>query len=140
MAVRILYLDDEQGNLDTFSGALVDLARKQGMDLTVDKARSIAQAEGLVAKNTYDALVVDYCLEHGDSAKTGIDFIRHVRERKLDTPVIVFSAVNHKDIRAKHPEADALCIADYCPKRPSILLTSLGYALPSPAKDGSPGR
>ena len=80
--MRILNVEDEQRISQQISKAL----SKTGF--TVDTCESIEDAQALTWTETYNAMIVDRLLPDGD----GIEFVRDIRRRGLDLPVLFLTA------------------------------------------------
>jgi DNA-binding response OmpR family regulator len=82
--MRILAIEDEPELGRLLAGNL----GHQGM--AVDVARTLGDAQSLLATCAYDLILLDLRLPDG----TGIDLLRRLRSERVDTPVIIVSATD----------------------------------------------
>ena len=78
---RVLLVDDEPGIVDVFATIL------RGFGFVVEGAGDGNIAMGLLGHNSFDVIVSDITMPGCD----GIEFLRRVRERDLDVPVIMMT-------------------------------------------------
>lgn len=76
---------------------------------TVDVARDGAEALGFVDQSAYDVIVLDRLLPD----TTGVDILRTLRARHVDTPVLMLTALSALEHRVEGLDAGA---DDYLPK------------------------
>ena len=76
---------------------------------TVDVARDGAEALGFVDRGAYDVIVLDRLLPD----TTGVDILRTLRARHVDTPVLMLTALSALEHRVEGLDAGA---DDYLPK------------------------
>ena len=78
---KVLFLDDEEAILNTYKRMLYCS--------TVDGyfAKSIEEAEKIVAENQVDLIISDYRLRQ----ETGLDFLNKLREKNHAMPMVIIS-------------------------------------------------
>ena len=81
--MRVLYVEDEQFLADAVKHNL----EKQGID--VDHAADGEEGLNKAVSNIYDCVVLDIMLPK----LSGIDILKRMREKKINTPVIMLSAL-----------------------------------------------
>jgi diguanylate cyclase (GGDEF)-like protein len=81
----------------------------KGVALELDKADSFVQALSQIEKTRYDLLMFDYKL----GEKDGLDLMRDVRAKGIDTPVVFFTGRGDEEVAV---EIMKLGAADYLPK------------------------
>lgn len=89
--MRILYVEDEQYLAD----AVIHVLNKSG--ISVDHAADGEEGLNLAVKPIYDAIVLDIMLPK----LSGWDILRDLRERKIETPIIMLSAMNQVEDKIK---------------------------------------
>ncbi len=86
--LRVLYVEDD----DPLRGAMSRQLRRRMPHLHVDEAATFDQALDVLDRTTPDRLLIDVCL--GDYGNTeGLDVLRVARQRGIDAPGIVLTAV-----------------------------------------------
>ena len=105
--VSILLVDDDEEDILLARDALRESLN--GSLLELDTARSFAQGLNQVEKGHYDLLLFDYQL--GD--KNGLDLMRDVRARGVDTPVVFLTGRGDEEVAV---ETMKLGAADYITK------------------------
>jgi PAS domain S-box-containing protein len=85
----ILYVDDEPDLLD-LGKTYLELSG----EFTVETARSVTEAETLLAKKSFDAIISDYHMPEKD----GIAFLRQVRSTIGDIPFILFTGRGREEV------------------------------------------
>lgn len=95
----VLLIDDEPDILDLF----LLLAERAG-EMTIHPAASAHEGFGLLEKNRYDAIILDYDIPEIN----GIQFLKILRSRRDTTPVIFFTGAGreHTAIEALNNGAD----------------------------------
>ncbi len=101
--VKILVIDDEPDITFILGGML----SKEGY--VVDTAGGIADAKEKMAQNNYDLILADIAL----GSETGVDILREVKIKKLDSIVIFMTGYPTFDTAA---EAVRFGVFDYLPK------------------------
>ena len=89
--MRILYVEDEQYLAD----AVIHVLNKSG--ISVDHTADGEEGLKLAVKPIYDAIVLDIMLPK----LSGWDILRDLRERKIETPIIMLSALNQTEDKVK---------------------------------------
>ena len=89
--MRILYVEDEQYLAD----AVIHVLEKSG--ISVDHAADGEEGLNLAVKPIYDAIVLDIMLPK----LSGWDILRDLRERKIETPIIMLSALSQTDDKVR---------------------------------------
>ena len=89
--MRILYVEDEQYLAD----AVIHVLNKSG--ISVDHAADGEEGLNLAVKPIYDAIVLDIMLPK----LSGWDILRDLRERKIETPIIMLSALSQTEDKVK---------------------------------------
>ncbi|MBQ6127647.1 response regulator transcription factor [Candidatus Saccharibacteria bacterium] len=89
--MRILYVEDEQYLAD----AVIHVLNKSG--ISVDHATDGEEGLNLAVKPIYDAIVLDIMLPK----LSGWDILRDLRERKIETPIIMLSALSQTEDKVK---------------------------------------
>lgn len=103
MKVKILVIDDEPDITFILEGML----SKEGY--AVDTAGGSAEAKTKIAQNDYDLILADIVL----GSETGVDILREVKMKKLNSLVIFMTGYPTFDTAA---EAIRLGVFDYLPK------------------------
>ncbi|MGI9666364.1 MAG: response regulator, partial [Acidimicrobiia bacterium] len=98
----VLVVDDSQGVRQVVSGVLAS----HGFSALV--AGSVSDALAILAKNTVDALVVDFSMPRAD----GVALIHMVRQRYGDIPVVMLSGVANEEDRVRAERAGAHAFFD----------------------------
>ncbi len=94
MRPRLLVVDDEPAILF----ALADYLSRSGY--AVDRARSRAEAEGLLAADSYDLVVVDLRLGVSEP-RGGLAVLSRLRERQPRTRAILLTAYGSAEVEAE---------------------------------------
>lgn len=89
--MRILYVEDEQYLAD----AVIHVLNKSG--ISVDHVADGEEGLNLAVKPIYDAIVLDIMLPK----LSGWDILRDLRERKIETPIIMLSALSQTEDKVK---------------------------------------
>ena len=89
--MRILYVEDEQYLAD----AVIHVLEKSG--ISVDHAADGEEGLNLAVKPIYDAIVLDIMLPK----LSGWDILRDLRERKIETPIIMLSALSQTEDKVR---------------------------------------
>ena len=95
--MRILVIEDDIKIAEFIQKGL------KSSGFAVDCTNDGEAGQGMALSGVYDVLVVDIMLPKRD----GISLIRHIREQKNNTPVIILSARDRVDDRVKGLEAGA---------------------------------
>ncbi|MCL5063037.1 MAG: sigma 54-interacting transcriptional regulator [Nitrospirae bacterium] len=103
MKGRILVIDDEESIRYTFKSFLSD----EGYD--VSTARDYDEARRNITGNDFDVIFADIIL----GGRTGIDFLREVRERGLNCPVVMITGSPNLETASNAVRLGAF---DYIPK------------------------
>jgi PAS domain S-box-containing protein len=103
MKTKILVIDDEEGMRFTFNKFLSD------REYEVSTASDFDEALASISKTDYDVIFADIILK----GKTGIDVLREVKKRNLNSPVVIITG--YPDIETAS-EAVRLGAFDYIPK------------------------
>jgi len=107
---RILIVDDEKAILLAFKKLL------KSPNVEVDTAETMSEAENVLKKNIYNAVIVDLRLT-GVGGEEGLKIIKHVKELHSQTNVILITGYGSPDVMEK---AQALGAAFYFEKPVSI--------------------
>lgn len=95
---KILFVDDDQFIRKIYT----DRLQASGIDVTI--ADSAATAKSAIEANQFDLI----CLDHMLAAETGLDVLKWIRnDKKLQTPVMIFSASSHDKKISEFMEAGA---------------------------------
>ena len=89
--MRILYVEDEQYLAD----AVIHVLEKNG--ISVDHAADGEEGLELAVKPIYDCIVLDIMLPK----LSGLDILKDVRERSINTPIIMLSALSQVEDKIK---------------------------------------
>ncbi|MBI4849907.1 MAG: sigma 54-interacting transcriptional regulator [Nitrospirae bacterium] len=103
MKAKILIIDDEEGIRFTFNKFL------QAKDYDVSTAKDFDEAMQCISATDFDVIFADIILR----GKTGIDFLREVKQRKLTCPVIMITGYPNIETAS---DAIRLGAFDYIPK------------------------
>lgn len=87
--ISLLLIDDDEAVLDSISEYLVYF-----FHFTVTKEVSGEAALETLSRNTFDAIVSDYEMK----GMTGIEFLKRLRSRGDDTPVIIFTGRGREEV------------------------------------------
>ncbi len=121
--LRVLIIDDDKEDIILTEGLLREGLK--GVALELDMADSFGQAIRQIETNYYDLLFVDYQL----GEKNGLDLIRDVRAKRIDTPVVLLTGRGDEEVAV---EAMKLGASDYLPKSKlseTLVRTSVRYAI-----------
>ncbi len=88
---KLLIVDDNRSFLET----CVEFFSEEGF--TVDQAASGNEALSLLAESNYDVILSDIAMP----GLSGIDLLEHIRNRGIDTPVILVTAYGSLDTAVK---------------------------------------
>lgn len=100
MEKRILVVDDEVGILL----ALKTLLREPNLE--VDTAQTIEEAETLLDTKSYAAVICDLRLT-GILGEEGLEIISYVRERGMDTRIVLITGYGTEEIQRRAMELGA---------------------------------
>ena len=121
--MRILYVEDEKFLADAVKHNL----EKQGItvDLAADGETGLDQA----VKDIYDCIILDIMLPK----LSGTDILKHLREKKVQTPIIMLSALSEVESKIEHLDKGA---DDYLAKpfKTAELVARIKALLRRPAK------
>ena len=95
--MRVLYVEDEQFLADAVKHNL----EKQGID--VDHAADGEEGLNKAVSNIYDCVVLDIMLPK----LSGIDILKRMREKKINTPVIMLSALSEVEDKVRGLDSGA---------------------------------
>ena len=95
--MRILYVEDEKYLAD----AVIHLLKKA--DIAVDWASDGEEGLKLALKPSYDAIVLDVMLPH----LSGLEILKTIRQRGINTPVIMLSALSQVEDKVRGLENGA---------------------------------
>jgi PAS domain S-box-containing protein len=90
MRIKILHVDDDETCLSTSKLILLDI----DSNLIIDSCTTVDQALNLMENNPYDAILSDYEMP----LKTGLDFLRILREQKNSIPFILFTGKGREEV------------------------------------------
>jgi two-component system, NtrC family, response regulator HydG len=123
MAAKILLAEDHSGTRTTMGGLL----RAAGHE--IDVVSSGVEAVLLLKKKSYDLLITDLLMPEG----TGFEVIQHLRNRKMQIPVLVCSGYIDEKGTSKNLEGFRFTALSK-PFRPEALLTAVKGLLEPPPK------
>ncbi len=121
--LSILIVDDDTEDLLLTESLLLEGFK--GVALEVDLASSFDEGLSQIEKTPYDAFIFDYRL----GAKSGLDLLRDVRARGIDTPVVFLTGQGDEEVAVA---AMRLGAADYLLKSKvseSLFRSSLRYVI-----------
>ncbi len=95
--MRVLYVEDEKFLADAVKHNL----EKQG--ISVDHAADGEEGLNMAVSGIYDCLILDIMLPK----LSGIDILKRVREKKINTPVIMLSALSEVEDKVSGLDAGA---------------------------------
>jgi DNA-binding response OmpR family regulator len=95
--MRVLYVEDEQFLADAVKHNL----EKQGID--VDHAADGEEGLNKAVSNIYDCVVLDIMLPK----LSGIDILKRMREKRINTPVIMLSALSEVEDKVRGLDSGA---------------------------------
>lgn len=116
-ALRVLVVDDDRVDRIALRRALL----QTGYDVTAGEADGVLAAIELLARESYDCVLLDYNLPDGD----GLTFLRGLRGAGISATVIMITAQPDAAVATELVEAGA---ADYIPKAlftPALLAQTL---------------
>lgn len=125
MSARLLVVDDEQSILF----AMCEYLEHRGF--RVDGASSPAEADALLARDEYDAVVADLRLSSADAAG-GLRLLRRVRERRPATRTVLLTAYGSPEVEAEARRlgVDALLAKSHGLEEVAALVQTLTAAVP----------
>jgi len=91
MPKHVLVVDDETTILIAFKKLL------ESPQLEVDTAETLEDAQELMNKRSYQAVIADLRLS-GIAGEEGLEIIRYVKERDLETQIILITAYGNQDV------------------------------------------
>jgi two-component system response regulator (stage 0 sporulation protein F) len=91
MPKHVLVVDDEATILIAFKKLL------ESPELEVDVAESLEDAQELMSKRSYQAVIADLRLS-GIAGEEGLEIIRYVKERDPETRIILITAYGNQDV------------------------------------------
>jgi DNA-binding NtrC family response regulator len=91
MPKHVLVVDDEATILIAFKKLL------ESPELEVDVAESLEDAQELMSKRSYQAVIADLRLS-GIAGEEGLEIIRYVKERDPETQIILITAYGNQDV------------------------------------------
>jgi DNA-binding NarL/FixJ family response regulator len=91
---RLLHFDDEAAVRLAVAGFL------RRLEVDVDGASTLGQAKDRIESTSYDVLISDLDPGSGDTSE-GLDFIRWVRERNPELPILVLTGHDSDDLRSR---------------------------------------
>jgi DNA-binding NtrC family response regulator len=91
MPKHVLVVDDEATILIAFKKLL------ESPELEVDVAESLEDAQELMNKRSYHAVIADLRLS-GIAGEEGLEIIRYVKERDPETQIILITAYGNQDV------------------------------------------
>jgi DNA-binding NtrC family response regulator len=91
MPKHVLVVDDEATILIAFKKLL------ESPELEVDVAESLEDAQALMSKKSYQAVIADLRLS-GIAGEEGLEIIRYVKERDPETQIILITAYGNQDV------------------------------------------
>ncbi|MBR3249000.1 response regulator transcription factor [Candidatus Saccharibacteria bacterium] len=95
--MRVLYVEDEEFLADAVKHNL----EKQG--ITTDVARDGEEGLEMALKEIYDCVILDIMLPK----LSGTDILKRMREKKVQTPVIMLSALSEVESKIQHLDKGA---------------------------------
>ena len=95
--MRVLYVEDEKFLADAVKHNL----EKQG--ITTDVARDGEEGLEMALKEIYDCVILDIMLPK----LSGTDILKRMREKKVQTPVIMLSALSEVESKIQHLDKGA---------------------------------
>ena len=90
--IHILHVDDDAGFLKLTKDCLETKNR-----FKIDTATSVCEAWTKLEKGEYDAIVADYQMREKD----GLEFLKELREKKNNTPFIMFTGKGREEVAIK---------------------------------------
>jgi PAS domain S-box-containing protein len=90
MKIKILHVDDDETCLTTSKLMLLEF----DSNLIIDSCPSVDQAIEMLKTGHYDAILSDYEMPQ----KTGLDFLRILREQKNNIPFILFTGKGREEV------------------------------------------
>jgi len=103
--MKLIIIEDNPDHQLLISRKLKDHFRD---NITIDSVSTIEVAAPLLKKNIYNVILLDYRLGN----ENGMDLVRWLREKKIDTPVIIITSVEDVGIAVealKQGASDFLC-------------------------------
>ena len=121
----VLWIDDQQKPVRDYSEALAIKLRKEGFELNVIPAKSIAEAKKTVKKSVFadqiDLVLVDYDLGKGQTGDTFLPELRQTLEYK---EIVFYSSKPTVELRKLAYESGVEGV--YCTDRDSLVDTAAG--------------
>jgi PAS domain S-box-containing protein len=90
--IRVLHVDDDPSTLEVSKQILM----MEG-NFVVDNARCVDEAFKKLSTNKYDIIVSDYEMPQ----KNGLEFLKELREKKNETPFILFTGKGREEVAIK---------------------------------------
>ena len=83
-SASVLYIDDDVVLLE-----MIKLMSERSREMTIQTAQSAKEALGILVRNNFDAIIVDYDMPE----ISGIEFLKILRKQGDTTPIIMFTGV-----------------------------------------------
>jgi CheY-like chemotaxis protein len=108
---RVLYLEDEEGPLEV----LPLLLREEGIEII--GTSSIEDALQWVSEQSFDAVLLDIMMPPAENMDdesldygrlTGIEVARRVKAKRPELPIVAFTVLTDREIRAQIRDAGAI--------------------------------
>lgn len=115
--LRVLVVDDDRVDRIALTRALA----QSGFDVTIGEADGVLAAIDILARSSFDCVLLDYNLPDGD----GLTFLRGLRGAGISVTVIMITGQQDSAVASELVEAGA---ADYIPKglfTPGLLARTL---------------
>ncbi|MBP6804701.1 MAG: response regulator, partial [Chloroflexi bacterium] len=98
--INILLIEDSQADADLIRYLLNSLAAiptPQPEEITIHQAKRVSEAASLLAKNTYQTILLDLSLPDSQ----GLDTFKKIKINAPGTPIIVLSGLDDQTITSK---------------------------------------
>ena len=121
-AIRILMIDDEQGDFLVTQGILSQI---EAWDISLDWVPTFREGMVALEAGAHDLYLLDYVLDE----RTGLDMLRQLGRDRLRCPVIMLTGKGNFQVDV---EAMQLGVADYLSKdnlNPELVERTIRYAL-----------
>lgn len=91
--LRILVVEDDDAQLETWTRQLLRFNARNGTEFTIDQAQTFSEATSLISARKYDAAVIDIRLKREDGVKDATHDGNKVRKELLESELAVVAHV-----------------------------------------------
>lgn len=128
--LRVLIVED----IDQWQDLLYDILKKELSGIEVDMAESKARAIELVSQHAYQLIISGTKLNPEKDDRDSLEFIRIVRQRGINTPIVIFTAyITSREMRETFTELNVFDVVDKGDFDIETFQRTIRHALENPA-------